>query len=118
MCREIVRSDRWDAVSEVDGRGDEYGDTLFTDRNWRILDVLKRVAADLGETAARIALARVASRPGVASTLMGVSRAQQVTNNVAVLNVHLPSEHRAALDDVSSGNQPFLYGLFEPVVRN
>lgn len=95
-----------------------FGDTLFTDRNWRILDVLKRVAGELGETPARVALAWVVGRPGVASTLMGVSRAEQVTDNVAALDLHLPLEHRAALDDASSGNQPFLYGLFEPTVRN
>lgn len=95
-----------------------FGDTLFTDRNWRIVDVLKRVAAELGETPARVALAWVISRAGVASTLMGVSRAEQVTDNVAALDLLLPPEQRAVLDDVSGGNQPFLYGLFEPATRN
>lgn len=95
-----------------------FGDTLFTDRNWRILDVLKRVAGELGETPARVALAWVVGRPGVASTLMGVSRAEQVTDNVAALALALPPEQRAVLDDVSGGNQPFLYGLFEPAARN
>ncbi|KQM70919.1 aldo/keto reductase [Sphingomonas sp. Leaf20] len=95
-----------------------FGDTLFTDRNWRILDVLKRVAGELGETPARVALAWVVGRPGVVSTLMGVSRSKQVTDNVMALDLHLPPKQRAALDDASSGNQPFLYGLFEPTVRN
>ncbi|HXH17067.1 MAG TPA: aldo/keto reductase [Sphingomonas sp.] len=95
-----------------------FGDTLFTDRNWRILDVLKRVARELDATPARVALAWVVGRPGVASTLMGVSRAEQVTDNVAALDLILPPEHRAALDTVSGGSQAFLYGLFEPTVRN
>ncbi|TRW14139.1 aldo/keto reductase [Glacieibacterium frigidum] len=95
-----------------------FGDTLFTERNWQVLDVLKRIAATIGETPARVALAWVVGRPGVASTLMGVSRSDQVTDNVTALGLTLPPEHRAALDAVSSGNQPFLYGLFEPAARN
>ena len=95
-----------------------FGDTLFTDRNWRILDELKRVAAAVGEAPVRVALAWVIGRPGVASTLMGVSRPEQVTDNVAALGLHLAPEHRAALDTVSGGNQPFLYGLFERSARN
>ncbi|WP_121885894.1 hypothetical protein [Sphingomonas sp. PP-F2F-G114-C0414] len=57
-------------------------------------------------------------QPGVASTLMGVSRTEQVTDNVAALGLTLPPEHRAALDAVSGGNLPFLDGLFAPAVRN
>lgn len=95
-----------------------FGDALFTERNWRILEVLKRVAGDLGETPARVALAWIVGRPGVTSTLMGVSRVDQVTDNVAALGFVLPPDQRAILDDVSAGNQPFLYGLFEPSVQN
>ena len=95
-----------------------FGDTLFTDRNWAILDALKQVADATGETPARIALAWVVGRPGVASTLMGVSRAGQVTDNVAALEIRLLPEHRAALDAASDGSQPFLYALFAPATRN
>lgn len=116
------RGDTTATVRPVDDKrldGDNpFGDTLFTERNWRILDVLKRVAGELGETPARIALAWVVGRPGVTSTLMGVSRADQVTDNVAALSLALPLEQRAMLDEVSGGNQPFLYGLFEPTARN
>jgi aryl-alcohol dehydrogenase-like predicted oxidoreductase len=95
-----------------------FGDTLFTDRNWRIVDVVNRVAGELGETAARVSLAWVVRRPGVASTLMGVSRAEQVTDNAAALDLVLPDEHLAALDAVSGDGGKFLYGLFRPEVRN
>ncbi|MDD1449911.1 aldo/keto reductase [Sphingomonas sp. H160509] len=91
-----------------------FGDTLFTERNWQILDELKRVAAEINETPARVALSWVVGQPGVASTLMGVSRAEHVTDNVAALSLNLSAEHRAALDGVSGGNLPFLYGLFAP----
>jgi len=95
-----------------------FGDTLFTDRNWRILDVLKQVAGELGETPARVALAWVVGRPAVASTLMGVSRASQVGDNAAALELVLPPAQQQALDEVSGGALPFLYGLFDPAARN
>jgi len=95
-----------------------FGDMLFTDRNWNIVEALKRVAGEVGESSARVALAWVVGRPGVASTLMGVSRAEQVTDNVAALGLDLAPKHSAALDATSGGDQKFLYGLFQPGIRN
>jgi aryl-alcohol dehydrogenase-like predicted oxidoreductase len=107
--------------AEGDGRldGDNpFGDTLFTERNWAIVDEVKRVANGLGETAARVSLAWVVGQRGVASTLMGVSRAEQVTDNVSALDLVLPHDALAALDTVSGQGGRFLYGLFKPQVRN
>jgi aryl-alcohol dehydrogenase-like predicted oxidoreductase len=94
-----------------------FGDSLFTEQNWAIVDVLRRVASETGETPARIALAWVIGRPGVGSTLMGVSRASQVLENVAALDVTLSPEHQAALDDISQGEQRMLYSLFTAALR-
>lgn len=88
-----------------------FGDSLFTERNWRIVDELRRVADEAGQTPARIALAWVIGRPGVDSTLMGVSRASQVTDNIAALDVILSPQHRAALDAVSAPEPRLIYGL-------
>jgi aryl-alcohol dehydrogenase-like predicted oxidoreductase len=116
---------RGGATSEARADGDKrldgdnpFGDSLFTERNWRIVEVLKRVAAEAGESAARIALAWVVGRPGVASTLMGVSRPEQVGDNVGALDVTLTPEHAAMLEEASGGSEGFLYGLFKPAVRN
>lgn len=95
-----------------------FGDTLFTDRNWLIVDTLKRVSAEAGQPPARVALAWVIGRPGVASTLMGVSRPEQVTDNVAALDLVLSAEHLAALDAVSGSGESLLYGLSRPPMRN
>lgn len=108
---------RADDDKRLDG-DNPFGDTLFTERNWRIVDEVKRVAADIGDTAARVALAWVVGRQGVASTLMGVSRPEQVTDNVSALNLQLSEQHLATLDAVSAGGSKFLYGLFKPQVRN
>ncbi len=95
-----------------------FGDTLFTERNWRIVDALRQVAQEAGESCARVALAWVAGRPGVTSTLMGVSRAEQVTDNAAALDVVLSPGHRAALDAASQRDAQTLYSLFAPALRS
>ena len=95
-----------------------FGDSLFTERNWAIVETVKRVAAEAGETPARIALAWVLGRPGVASTLMGVSRVSQVTDNVSALDLVLSAEHQAALDAVSAPEPRMLYALSRPGLRD
>ncbi|MGV9008790.1 aldo/keto reductase [Brevundimonas sp.] len=94
-----------------------FGDSLFTDRNWRIVDVLRRMAEQTGQTPARLALAWVVGRPGVTSTLMGASRASQVTDNASALQVHLTTEQRAELDAVSAAEPRLIYGLLQPAMR-
>jgi len=95
-----------------------FGDSLFTERNWKIVDELKRVAKEAKQSPARIALAWVCGRQGITSTLMGISRVEQVTDNVSALDIVLSEEHRAALDAVSASADPrMLYSLFTPAVR-
>lgn len=90
-----------------------FGDSLFTPRNWTIVDELKRLAAEAGETPARMALAWIFGRPGVVSTLMGVSRTDQLKDNVSALGIVLSEEHQKALNKVSAGSDPrMLYNLF------
>ena len=95
-----------------------FGDSLFTPRNWEIVDELKRIAAEAGESPARIALAWVCGRPGITSTLMGVSRPEQVADNAAALGIQLSAAHRAALDAASAAAaQRMLYSLFTPALQ-
>ncbi len=112
----VAGEDRSPDDHRLDG-ANPFGDTLFTERNWAIVDVVRRVASEAGETAARIALAWVAGRPGITSPLMGASRASQVTENAAATDLVLSPAHRAALDDVSRGAPRMLYSLFTPAIR-
>ncbi|MDB5613196.1 MAG: aldo/keto reductase [Devosia sp.] len=107
---------RSDDDKRLDG-ANPFGDTLFTEQNWAVLDVLRRVAAEAGQTPARMALAWVMGRRAVASTLMGVSRVAQVHDNVAALDLVIGPEHQMALDTVSGQNPRMLYTLFTPGVR-
>jgi aryl-alcohol dehydrogenase-like predicted oxidoreductase len=94
-----------------------FGDTLFTNRNWEIVDVVRRVATECGESVARVALAWVMQRPGVTSTLMGVSCIAQFKENIAALDTCLSAAHLAELDKASAPAQKMLYSLFTPQLR-
>jgi aryl-alcohol dehydrogenase-like predicted oxidoreductase len=74
----------------------------LTERTFTILDEVKRVAAALGTTPAAVALAWVQARPGVASTIIGARRLDQLDANVAALDLRLSPEHVQALDAVSA----------------
>ncbi len=115
-----------DAATGTEARADDdkrldganpFGDSLFTDKNWKIVDEVQRVAKEAGQPPANVALAWGVGRTGITSTLMGVSRSSQVTDNVAALAVTLAPEHRAALDAVSAANPRMLYSLFTPAMR-
>ena len=107
---------RPDGDKRLDG-ANPFGDTLFTERNWCIVDALRGVANELGETPARVALAWVLSRPGVDTALMGVSRVSQVHDNVAATELRLPPEQIALLDEASKPEAAMIYGLFTETAR-
>lgn len=110
-------SERPKGDKRLDG-ANPFGDSLFTPRNWRIVEELKRISTETGGTPARLALSWVLGRPGISSTLMGVSRSEQVTDNASALDIVLSEDHRAALDAVSASADPrMLYSLFTPALR-
>ncbi|KQT44555.1 aldo/keto reductase [Aureimonas sp. Leaf454] len=94
-----------------------FGDTLFTERNWRIVDTLRHVADTIGETPSRVALAWILSKPGVDTALMGVSRVSQVHDNMAATELRLPAEQIAVLDEASKPEAAMIYGLFTRTAR-
>lgn len=95
-----------------------FGDSLFTDRNWKIVDAVREVAKQMDQPSARVALAWVVERAGVSSTLMGVSRPNQIADNVAALELRLTPDQRARLDAVSASASPrMLYSLFTAALR-
>lgn len=94
-----------------------FGDTKFTDRNWRVLDGLKAVAAEIGRPPAQVALAWAITRPTVSSLLLGASRPEQLRENVAALAVTLTADQLAALDNVSELDPAFPYAGFTPRVK-
>ncbi|MCM3807373.1 aldo/keto reductase [Streptomyces sp. DR7-3] len=77
------------------------------DRELDIVETLLRVAAETGATPAATALAWVASRPGVSSTIIGARRPSQFEDNIAALDVQLTDDQLAALDRASAPSLNF-----------
>lgn len=88
-------------------------DKLFTERNWAIVDVLKDVARELEKPAAQVALAWVARRPGVSSTIIGATKLEQLEANLRALDLELPAEHAARLEAASRPERVHPYIFFE-----
>ncbi|WP_426169242.1 aldo/keto reductase [Sandarakinorhabdus sp. DWP1-3-1] len=107
---------RAEGDKRLDG-ANPFGDTLFTPRNWDIVAALQRIATAIEEPPARVALAWVLSRPGVDTALMGVSRVEQVHDNIAATDLRLSAADLAALDAASAPQQAMLYGLFTAPMR-
>jgi aryl-alcohol dehydrogenase-like predicted oxidoreductase len=91
-----VRADRGDRVT-----------AFLNETTFAIIDELARVAREIGATSAAVALAWVQSRPGIASTIIGARRLDQLDQNLAALDVTLTPEHIAALDRVSEPSLNF-----------
>jgi aryl-alcohol dehydrogenase-like predicted oxidoreductase len=73
----------------------------LNDRAFDIIDVLVRVAGEIGQTPARVALSWVQRQAGVASTIIGARTVAQLEDNLAALDFTLSTEHLSALNAVS-----------------
>jgi aryl-alcohol dehydrogenase-like predicted oxidoreductase len=71
------------------------------EKDYVVIDVLSVVADEVGATPAAVALAWVRSRPGVASTLIGARRPDQLQANLAALDLILTDTQIAKLNEAS-----------------
>ncbi len=94
-----------------------FGNTLFTDRNWRILDALRAVATPAERPLAQVALAWVLAQPGVVAPIVGASKAEQLADSIAALDLSLTPEQLRALDEASALDDAFPYGIFSPAIN-
>lgn len=84
----------------------------LNERNWRIVEELERVSAEVGRPMAQVALNWVAGRPGVASVILGASRPEQLVDNLGALDFELPSVLAERLTQASESPLPFPYYFF------
>ena len=88
----------------------------FTDRSWRTLDALRALSKTLGKPMAQVALAWVFARPGVTSTLLGARTLDQLTDNLASIDLQLSPEDLAVLDQASALEPSSPYSIFSDEV--
>ncbi|MDQ2866536.1 MAG: aldo/keto reductase [Candidatus Eremiobacteraeota bacterium] len=84
----------------------------FTDRNWKTLDAVRTIAAELGRSPAQTALAWTREKPGITSPILGARTVEQLSENLASLDVALNSEQMRRLDDASATDPVHPYSMF------
>lgn len=89
-----------------------FGESKFTDHNFDVLDVVREVAAGMDRHVSQVALAWLTQRPGVATVLLGTRTVDQLTGNLASLEVQLTPEDVARLDAVSAIDPGFPYAIW------
>lgn len=93
------------------GRGMEAYDRRGTERTWRIVDAVRKIATDRGVTVAEIALAWVTARPGVTATILGARSTAQLEANLGAAALRLTAQETADLDAASDPDAPdYPYG--------
>jgi aryl-alcohol dehydrogenase-like predicted oxidoreductase len=75
---------------------------MVTERNLAIADVVKEVAVELDRTPAQVGLAWTLHNPGVTASIVGARTAEQLTGNLAALEVDLTAAQLARLDEASA----------------
>jgi aryl-alcohol dehydrogenase-like predicted oxidoreductase len=83
----------------------------FSERNWRIHEVLSDVAKRINKPPAQVALNWVITQPGVTSTIIGATKLAQLNDNLQAADITIPSELRKRLDEVSAPEavQPYTF---------
>jgi aryl-alcohol dehydrogenase-like predicted oxidoreductase len=87
----------------------------LTEKTFHLIDIVNNVARQLETTPARVALAWVNSRPGVASTIIGARTMEQLEENLGALDLRLSPEHEAALGEASRPKLNFPAGFLAVV---
>src|SRR6201999_2085151 len=88
-------------LGEDPNRGMEAYDRKNTERTWRVIDAVQRVAERRGVSMAEVALAWVTDRPAVTATILGARTTDQLRTNVRAADLHLSAAENAELDAAS-----------------
>jgi aryl-alcohol dehydrogenase-like predicted oxidoreductase len=79
------------------------------ERLYTIIEALVEVGERHTVSAAQVALAWLAGRPGIASLIVGARNEEQLKDNLASASLKLTADDLKKLDDVSRPNQPYPY---------
>ena len=89
----------------------------FSEKNWKILDVLLEVSRELNRAPAQVALNWAATQPGITSTILGASKLAQLEDNLSAIEFTIPAEFRRRLHEASALESVHPYVFFEPFIQ-
>jgi aryl-alcohol dehydrogenase-like predicted oxidoreductase len=102
-------------AAQAQPRRGEMVTAALTEKTFHLIDILNDIARQLETTPARVALAWVQSRPGVASTIIGARTMEQLEENLGALDLRLSPKHEAALEEASRPKLNFPAGFMAVV---
>jgi aryl-alcohol dehydrogenase-like predicted oxidoreductase len=97
-----------------EGRYKEHSRYL-TEKTYSIVDALKEIADKHDRSPAEIALAWVTSRTGVASTIIGARRMDQLESNMNAIAIELDDDDIDRLDELSKPALNFPHDFLENI---
>lgn len=112
---------RKEAGASGEGRlsgSNPFGDTKFTDRNWRILDVLRQVAAEIERPPAQVALAWVSAQSGITAPIIGVSKPEQLRDNLASMEITFTAKQLQKINEASKLEASFSDGIPKSIINS
>jgi aryl-alcohol dehydrogenase-like predicted oxidoreductase len=81
------------------------------ERNWRILDAVRAVAAEVNATPSVVALAWLLAKPQVTSVIFGARTIEQLDANLAAVQLELDARQVEALDKASTFDLGYPYAF-------
>ncbi len=81
------------------------------ERNWRILDAVRAVAAEIGSTPSAVSLAWLLAKPQVTSVIFGARTVEQLDANLAAADLELAPKHVETLDKASAFELGYPYAF-------
>jgi aryl-alcohol dehydrogenase-like predicted oxidoreductase len=104
--------------TDISKRG--WNANYLTEQAYQVIDALNAIAKKLDTTAARVALSWVQNRPGVSSTIVGARTLSHLDDNIAALELKLPSEHTEKLDALTTPtlNFPAHFLAYAATIQN
>jgi aryl-alcohol dehydrogenase-like predicted oxidoreductase len=93
------------------------GFAKFSERNFRIVAELEKIALEVNRSMAQVAINWVAHRPGVASVIVGATKPAQLADNLGALDFTLPAELAQRLDGASRPAAQFPYTFFDAEIQ-
>jgi aryl-alcohol dehydrogenase-like predicted oxidoreductase len=95
----------------------EWATSALTDKAYAVIDELIKISRELESTPARVAIAWVQRRPGVASTIIGARTLKQLEDNLAALDVRLKTSHEERLNALTAPTLNFPYEFVHRAAR-
>ncbi|NVB78038.1 MAG: aldo/keto reductase [Kofleriaceae bacterium] len=80
-----------------------------TERNWKILDAVRAVAAETKSTPSAVSLAWLLTKPQVTSVIFGARTVEQLEANLAGAELELSAQHVDTLDKASAFDLGYPY---------